>query len=94
MSEFFEDYGIAIVMFICITVVACMGFHYYGERKNNTELARAAGYECYLDGEEVDINTVDFSQYSCVFDKENKRVYMTTKSDSNSKTFVIPYVVR
>lgn len=66
-----EDYGVAIVLSICIIVVAIMGVNYYGGQKSDRELARAAKYECYLDGQEVDIDTVDFSQYNCTFDNES-----------------------
>lgn len=83
---------IIIVITIATFVILGIGTHSYVEKKNNIELAKAAGYECYLDGEEVDIDTIDFNLYSCVFDKENKTVYMTTKS--NNRTAVVPFFVR
>ena len=81
---------VIIAITIATFVILGIGIYSYGEKKNNIELAKAAGYECYLDGEEVDIDTIDFNLYSCVFDKENKTVYMTTKS--NNRTAVVPFL--
>lgn len=83
---------IMIIVVVMELALLGLGIHSYVEKKNNIELAKAAGYECYLDGEEVDINTIDFNLYSCVFDKENKTVYITTKS--NNRTAVVPFFVR
>ena len=83
---------VIIAITIATFVILGIGIHSYGEKKNNIELAKAVGYECYLDGEEVDIDTIDFNLYSCVFDEENKTVYMTTKS--NNRTAVVPFFVR
>ena len=93
MRDLLDSFSMIMIIVVVMELALLgLGIHSYVEKKNNIELVKAEGYECYLDGEEIDINTVDLSQYSCIFDKENKTVYMTTKS--NNRTVVVPFFVR
>ena len=42
------------------------------------------GYEVYLDGEEVDADTIDINMYQVSIDREKECIYLTKKDNNTS----------
>lgn len=57
------------------------------------EIAVENGYTAYFDGEEVDIDKLDLSQYDTSVNHETQTIYITYKQKSNSSLYpvFIPY---
>ena len=57
------------------------------------EIAIENEYTAFLDGQEIDINKIDLSQYEVTVNHEKEEVYITYKQKSNSSMYpvFIPY---
>ena len=49
------------------------------EAADKYEIALEEDYAAYLDGQEIDINKVDASNYIITIDEDNKSLYLTKK---------------
>ena len=68
--------------------------------KMNWQNAKKDGFAFYLDGQEIDPETVDYTQYDISYDNANQKVYMTYKqpevhvnSSSGHDTSYVPIVI-
>ncbi|MCR4677163.1 MAG: hypothetical protein K5679_00230 [Lachnospiraceae bacterium] len=50
--------------------------------KSDYEIAHEESWQVFYNGEEVDIDNVDFKQYNCSYDRERKKVFLTDKTPS------------
>jgi len=66
--------------------------------KMNWQNAKKDGFTFYLDGEEIDPEAVDYTQYDISYDNANQKVYMTYKQpevniSSGHSTSYVPIVI-
>lgn len=69
---------VLIVLLGVIVVISSVFVYQEKSKRANLDLAQREGYTFYLNGNEVDADTIDFKQYSNVsFDNEKNVVYMS-----------------
>lgn len=79
-----------LVAFVIIGIVFMIGAWYYDYSSVRT--AREQEYQCFYNGQEVDIDNIDIYQYNRTFDKDNKRVYLSDRA-GGKHTAVCPVIV-
>ena len=89
-TKFFVLRDIAIAL---ISVVILFGSFFLGIKRYDTLDARVSeGYAIYLDGQQVDAETISFSQYKISINDTNKTIYLTQKNErwNNYMPVIIP----